>query len=477
MSEYYTVLTHLGAQKVAAAIAGGPALELTDLVVGDGGGGHFYENHDREALKARSSLINQRWSGPLYLVDKDPQNPAWAITEGQVPVDVGGWYIREVGIQDRTGDLIAIGVYPETYKPVLAAQIGADLTLRSIIEVGDANTVTLKIDPSVVQATREWVNAQFAEKSSIAPQPHKLPIANADGMIDQRWLPGNNKQFDPAAVLVYVLNTESLTVEISFSSNVNALIDWGDGTSEQVNRDAVIPAHTYATPGTYRVRITGSAVKFSVGGYAGAERLTRVESWGVGLGLTSLSGCFRSLANNIKYLPSHIPLGVSDLAYFFHHNHHVPRAVEKMDVSNVTSFSGTFWNAKGFNWDISNWDVSNARSFSAMFRDGEAFNQDIGKWDVSSATNMSRMLQNTLIDQDLSQWDVSNVINFENFLLNTKFSTANYDKLLIGWSKLLLKPNASFHGGNAKYSAAAALARQKIITDFGWTITDGGLEE
>lgn len=178
MSEYYTVLTNLGAQKVAAAITGGPALELTDLVVGDGGGGNFYENHDRESLKSRSGLVNQRWSGPLYLVDKDPQNPAWAITEGQVPVDVGGWYIREVGIKDSAGDLIAIGVYPETYKPVLAAQIGADLTLRSIIEVGDANTVTLKIDPSVVQATREWVHQHKVDKTQIGSDGDLLPTVN-----------------------------------------------------------------------------------------------------------------------------------------------------------------------------------------------------------------------------------------------------------------------------------------------------------
>lgn len=156
MAEYYTTLTNIGADKVAAAMSGGPALHLAQMAAGDGGGASFYDQYDRDALKQRTHLVNQRWADDLNLVDQDPQNPAWVVTEGLIPTHVGGWYIREVGVFDIEGDLIAIGVYPETYKPVATA-VEADLLIRSILEVGDAASVELKIDPSQVFATRAWV--------------------------------------------------------------------------------------------------------------------------------------------------------------------------------------------------------------------------------------------------------------------------------------------------------------------------------
>jgi NOL1/NOP2/fmu family ribosome biogenesis protein len=160
MAEFYTVLTYTGAQKVADALSGGPAVNLVAIAVGDGGGASFYDDYSRQQLRGRTSLVNQRWTDELYLVAKDPDNPAWVTTEGRVPVDVGGWYIREVGIFDAAGDLIAIGVYPETYKPLLDQHVGTDLTVRAIIEVGDADSVTITIDPSVATATRDWVYQQ-----------------------------------------------------------------------------------------------------------------------------------------------------------------------------------------------------------------------------------------------------------------------------------------------------------------------------
>lgn len=156
MAEYYTTLTTIGADKVAIALSGGPALQLQTIAVGDGGGANFYDLYDREALKQRAGLVNKHWDDDLNLVDVDPNNPAWVITEGLIPTHVGGWYIREVGIFDAAGDMIAIGVYPETYKPVATA-VEADLLVRSILEVGDADSVELKIDPSQVMATRAWV--------------------------------------------------------------------------------------------------------------------------------------------------------------------------------------------------------------------------------------------------------------------------------------------------------------------------------
>lgn len=185
MAEYYTVLTNKGAEKVASYLAGGPRIELALIAVGDGGGASFYTNYTRPQLRARTSLVNQRWADALYLVEKDADNPAWVITEGRVPAETGGWYIREVGIFDKAGDLIAIGVYPETYKPVLSNGIGTDLTIRSIIEVGDATSVTITIDPSVVQATREWVHQHKVDKNQIGNTRNLIPmVGHLSGGLD-----------------------------------------------------------------------------------------------------------------------------------------------------------------------------------------------------------------------------------------------------------------------------------------------------
>ena len=105
-----------------------------------------------------------------------------------------------------------------------------------------------------------------------------------------------------------------------------------------------------------------------------------------------------------------------------------------------------------------------------------SFNQPIGNWDVSSVTDMSSMFYNaSSFDQPLGNWNVSNVILMENMFYGVTLSTLNYDHLLLGWSQLTLQTGVSFHAGNSKYSGAAADARQFIITNFTWTITDGGL--
>ena len=147
------------------------------------------------------------------------------------------------------------------------------------------------------------------------------------------------------------------------------------------------------------------------------------------------------------------------------------------DVSSVTTMLGMFRYARHFNQDITSWDVSNVGDMRGMFNAANAFNQSIGIWDVSSVTHMGWMFEEAYaFDQDISSWDVSNVGNMNNMFTDATLSTHNYDKLLIGWSQLSLKSGLSFNGGNSKYSSVAEDARQFIITNFSWTIYDGGLD-
>ena len=129
-----------------------------------------------------------------------------------------------------------------------------------------------------------------------------------------------------------------------------------------------------------------------------------------------------------------------------------------------------------FNQTIENLNVSNVTDMGYMFDEASSFNQPISGWDVSSVTNMVYMFRNAYsFNQPIGNWIVSNVPDMRDMFIGITLSTPNYDNLLLGWSQLSLQSNVIFHGGNSKYSLAALYARQFIITNFGWTITDGGL--
>ena len=151
--------------------------------------------------------------------------------------------------------------------------------------------------------------------------------------------------------------------------------------------------------------------------------------------------------------------------------------IGRWDTSRVSDMRFMFQNASSFNQDIGRWDTSRVYDMRFMFQNASSFNQDINNWDVSDVYySMSGMFQGAVsFNQNISNWDVSHVRNMSNMFYDVKLSRSNYDALLLGWSKLNLRPNVTFHGGNSHYSEGApALARQKIIDKFNWTIMDGG---
>lgn len=149
--QFYSILTSIGKAKIANANALGNKLNLTTLVLGDGNGKYYNPTENQEAL------VNEVWKGNISSITTDSKNPNWIVIETIVAGNVGGFFIREVGIFDDEGSLIAIGKYPETYKPVISDGSTKDLIIRMILEVSNSANVTLKIDPAIIMATKKDV--------------------------------------------------------------------------------------------------------------------------------------------------------------------------------------------------------------------------------------------------------------------------------------------------------------------------------
>ncbi|EBA7975918.1 phage tail protein [Salmonella enterica] len=156
-AKFYTLLTDIGAAKLASAAALGAPLKITQMAVGDGGGVLPTPSAQQTALVAekRRASLNM-----LYI---DPQNSSQIIAEQVIPETEGGWWIREVGLFDETGALIAVGNCPESYKPQLAEGSGRTQTVRMVLITSSTDNITLKIDPAVVLATRKYVDDKVLE--------------------------------------------------------------------------------------------------------------------------------------------------------------------------------------------------------------------------------------------------------------------------------------------------------------------------
>ena len=155
--KYYAILTNQGAARLANATMLGSKLNLTQMAVGDANG--VLPTPDPAQIK----LINQKRIAPLNLLSVDPNNQSQIIAEQIIPENEGGFWIREIGLYDDEGVLIAVANCPETYKPLLQEGSGRTQTIRMILVVTNTEAITLKIDPSVVLATRKYVDDEVLE--------------------------------------------------------------------------------------------------------------------------------------------------------------------------------------------------------------------------------------------------------------------------------------------------------------------------
>jgi microcystin-dependent protein len=175
---YYTLLTAQGAVDLTNGQVFGVSVPLTHLAVGDGAGEPVLPT------EAMTALVNERFRVPVNSISQDVDNPNWLIVEAVLPANVGGWTVREIGLfgglnadniaatpTDPGNRLLAVGNFPETYKPLLSEGSGKDLVIRMIVEVANAAAVSLSVDPSVVVVTRKAAE-QLIQAHRTEAEPH-----------------------------------------------------------------------------------------------------------------------------------------------------------------------------------------------------------------------------------------------------------------------------------------------------------------
>ncbi len=156
-SQFMALLTAVGEARLANAQALGIAWNITQLGVGDGNGAEPMPS------RLQTALLNERRRAPLNQLKVDPNNASIIIAEQVIPEDVGGWWIREIGLYDEAGDLVAVANCPPTFKPQLAQGSGRTQVVRLNLLVSSTQSITLKIDPSVVLATRAYCDLVVSE--------------------------------------------------------------------------------------------------------------------------------------------------------------------------------------------------------------------------------------------------------------------------------------------------------------------------
>ncbi len=165
-TKFRTVITTAGAAKLAAATApGGRKVNITTMGVGDGGGKLPVPD------AGQTGLIHEVWRHALNKISQDKRNSNYIIAELVIPPEVGGFWMRELGLYDDAGTLIAVANMAESYKPALAEGSGRSQTCRMVIIVSSVASVELTIDTTTVMATQDYVDDKIAEHEQSRRHP------------------------------------------------------------------------------------------------------------------------------------------------------------------------------------------------------------------------------------------------------------------------------------------------------------------
>ncbi|GLC87480.1 phage tail protein [Lysinibacillus piscis] len=175
MAQYGTLITNIGLAQIANAQVTQSKVGLEYIALGDGNGAHYVPTQNQTAL------VHEVWRGPIAELSIDPTNDKRIVVDAVIPPTAGGFTIREIGIFDDKNQLIAVGQYPEKYKPALDEGVASEDVIHFVIETNNANVVKLTIDPTIIIASRKYVDGAIAAHTD----PTKIgahKIKNIEGL-------------------------------------------------------------------------------------------------------------------------------------------------------------------------------------------------------------------------------------------------------------------------------------------------------
>jgi Phage-related tail fibre protein len=233
MSTFYTILTDRGKSKLSTCIAQGTSLPLSKLAVGEGLNNSIYP------LEAnQTALKSEKHRGDINAIYRDVTNPKWIVAELVIPVDQGGFYTREAGVYDTDGELFAVGLLPESYKPAVSSGAAKTQTIRLVIEVGSDAQVTLAVDNSMAFITQaglaaqlDLVKAQFIAKSDFVYSFATNGYALLPGGLIYQWGQGyaNTQGYCdvtfPIALTTILLDRQALPHQTT-ADNIQRSMTW-----------------------------------------------------------------------------------------------------------------------------------------------------------------------------------------------------------------------------------------------------------
>ncbi len=265
---------------------------------------------------------------------------------------------------------------------------------------------------------------------------------------------------------------ETIGLNLNGAYAYNFTIDWGDGNNETIT--TINPSHVYAVAGEYTIKIGGVFPALSID-IASRSKLIRVEQWG-DIQWESFDYAFEDCTamqltatdtpdlSNVRFMSS-----VFKGATSFNGN------LSSWDVSSVSNMISMFEGATSFNGDLSTWDVSSVDTMVSMFKGATSFSNDISAWNVNSVTDMSSMFSGaTSFDQDLSSWRFSLVGTILDMFNNSGITKETYDNFLIGIAGNLTIQSGLNIGSVPAYYCEGEVARNALIVNKSWTITDLG---
>lgn len=167
---FYSILTSIGKAKIANAAGLGTKIDFVKMKVGDGNGSYY------NPTESQTDLVHTVWQGNINQVAIDEDNPNWINIEVLIPPSDGGFFIREYGVFDSDGNMLAIAKCAETYKPLPSDGGTKEITMKMVLAISNTSSVTLKIDPTVIFAKKSEVEIVQNQVNSI-----KSEVENARG--------------------------------------------------------------------------------------------------------------------------------------------------------------------------------------------------------------------------------------------------------------------------------------------------------